>query len=321
MPTCTLCKHAITALAAAGTLETLHVNGYTHYIARMLCLCPGVRGPSTAGEGVLQFAVLGQTRGEAVGQLAQSPPRAIAPGRVNAGPASQVLCQTPETHTVIIKVSICLVCTPSRFVFLSDFTPLRPCTLTVSAPCSHGSGHTGFMSHTHIGTFTLHHTKTFPWSHFQCIPTTPVTSSSASVKDLSVVCLLCRRYFYLQLLRSSLLEDREAVFQDDQIALAALSLQADLGDCRQTGSDLSRCAPHLLHLQHSTQLAVLDRYRELRGLGAAVAVDQFLDKAQRLESYGIECHPVVDSKGRPWTVAVGPSSIVVTNEFTHAHTR
>lgn len=137
---------------------------------------------------------------------------------------------------------------------------------------------------------------------------------------LRVVCLLCRRYFFLQL-RSSLLKDREAVFHDDQIDLAALSLQADLGDCRQTGSDLSRCAPHFLHLQHSTQSAVLDRYRELRGLEAAVAVDQFLGKAQRLESYGIECHPVVDSKGRPWTVAVGPSSIVVTNEFTHVHTR
>lgn len=90
-----------------------------------MSLCPGVRGPSTAGEGVLQSAVLWQTRGEAVGQLAQSPPRAIAPGRVNAGPASQVLCQAPEAHTAVIKVSICLIHAPSGLVLLSDFTPLR----------------------------------------------------------------------------------------------------------------------------------------------------------------------------------------------------
>ena len=148
-----------------------------------MSLCPGVRAPSTAGEGVLQSAVHWQTRGEAVGQLAQSPTRAIAPRRVNAGPASQVLCQTPEAYATVIKVSVCLVHAPSSFVFLSDFTPFRPCTLTVSAPCSQGSGHTGFTSHTHIGAFTLHHTITFPWSHFQCIPTNPVTSSSANASE------------------------------------------------------------------------------------------------------------------------------------------
>lgn len=133
-------------------------------------------------------------------------------------------------------------------------------------------------------------------------------------------CLSSRRYFYLQL-RSSLLEGRETVIQDERVDLAALSLQADFGDCREPSSDLSSCAPHLLHLHQDIQPAVLDQYKELRGLRAAVAVEEFLGKAQRLDSYGVERHLVVDSKGRPCTVAVGPSAIVVTNEFTHSYTR
>lgn len=148
----------------------------------------------------------------------------------------------------------------------------------------------------------------------------PMTSFSGIEKLPCGVCLLFRRFFYLQL-RNSLLEGGETVLQDDHMDLAALFLQADFGDCNEASGDLSRCPPHLLHLGPSTQSAVLDRYRGLRGLGAAVAVEQFLGKAQRLQGYGVERHPVLDSKGRPWMVAVGPSSIVVTNELTHLHTR
>ena len=98
-------------------------------------------------------------------------------------------CWTCESSSLLNPRGLCnhyqseCMPRPCSFVFLSDFTPLRPCTLTVSAPCSQGSGHTGFTSHTHIGAFTLHHTITFPWSHFQCIPTNPVTSSSANASE------------------------------------------------------------------------------------------------------------------------------------------
>ena len=135
-----------------------------------------------------------------------------------------------------------------------------------------------------------------------------------------VICFLFRRHFYLQL-RNSLLKGSEAIPLDHHVDLAALSLQADLGDCRESSGDPSSCTPHPLHLHPDIQPAVLQRYRELRGMGAAVAVEQFLGKVQNLDSYGVECHLVVDGKGRPWTVAVGPSAIVVTNEFSHVQTR
>ena len=161
---------------------------------------------------------------------------------------------------------------------------------------------------------------TFPWSHFQCIPANHYDIIPVVMWWYALSTSPCRHYFYLQL-RSSLLEGRETVLQDEHVDLAALSLQADFGDCRGASGDLSSCAPHLLHLHQGIQPAVLDRYKELRGLRAAVAEEEFLGKAQCLDSYGVERHLAVDGKGRSCTVAVGPSAIVVTNEFTHSRTR
>uniref|UniRef100_A0A6A7GC00 Moesin/ezrin/radixin homolog 1 n=1 Tax=Hirondellea gigas TaxID=1518452 RepID=A0A6A7GC00_9CRUS len=105
------------------------------------------------------------------------------------------------------------------------------------------------------------------------------------------------RYQLFLQLRRDLLHGRLYCQQDDAAMLAAMLLQAELGDYgEQTDGYVQQCRL-LVRQTPKLEAKIEEIHATLTGITPAQAEAQFLRKAVTLDTYGVDPHPVKDQKG------------------------
>jgi E3 ubiquitin-protein ligase MYLIP len=141
------------------------------------------------------------------------------------------------------------------------------------------------------------------------------------VKPRKLLQPVTRRCFYLQLKGSFLSGCWET--WEGAVKLASYVLQIEFGDYSSSShEEYLRCVMHLVTGSDPLSFqAILDSYSQLNGVDGDSAIEQFLCTAHESEDYGLERHSVMDRKGAPVTVSVGPTAIFIVNETTKAKTK